>query len=357
MVVSGGTGSLYIDNAFIASTPVNNNPSPPDTPNFVYFGDGSESGSSQTELKSFSYDFAPVADTQIVAISPAGVAGTVHVTVVTASGPTPTSPADQFTYYALAPVVSSVVPVFLDGGVVGATITGSNLSGITAVHFGVNNPANLSTLVYNPDGTITVANPNSVPWGSTVDVTVTTAGGTSPVVPLDQFWYGPNTPSIYLLNLKAGPISTLGVQEEIFGANLWNSNATVTFGGYAGTILSSSTTGNEMTVSVPPRESTGWVDVQVTTYTNRTSPLTAADHYTYTSGPVVTAVHLNSDPNAPAVGPTTGGTNLIISGYNLSDVNGVYFGGGTIAACMPTTTIRERSRSLAHRAWAQRGST
>ena len=58
LVVSGGIGSLYIDGNFINSTPVRNNDV--DTPNKVFFGDGTENGQSQTELKSFSYSFNSV---------------------------------------------------------------------------------------------------------------------------------------------------------------------------------------------------------------------------------------------------------------------------------------------------------
>ncbi len=290
--------------------------------------------------------------TQIVAVSPAGPAGTVDVTVATRFGAAPASPADQFTYFVPAPIVASISPAStptLDP--VSVTITGSNLSGITEVDFG-DNPADLSTLVYNADGTVTVTSPDSDLDGTddspngTVDVTVVTAGGTSAIVPLDQFTYG-DQPTVYLLGLSAGPANTPGVEEEIFGANLGGATA-VMFGTIAGTIVPDSNTDSQITAYVP-QEPAGTVDVTVVR-PNSTSDTSPADQYTFTTGPVVTSVQLSSEPSAAAAGPTTGGTALTISGYDLSDVTAVHFGGtaapvfaydnatGTIAVQSPAAT-------------------
>ncbi|MEO5757115.1 MAG: IPT/TIG domain-containing protein, partial [Mesorhizobium sp.] len=75
-------------------------------------------------------------DTQITAVAPAGSAGTVDVTVTATGGTSATSAADQFTYVA-APTVTSTSPTA--GPQTGGTtviITGTNLSGATAVTFG-----------------------------------------------------------------------------------------------------------------------------------------------------------------------------------------------------------------------------
>ncbi len=71
--------------------------------------------------------------TSIMVTSPAGT-GTVDVTVTTAGGTSATSAADKFTYYA-APTITSFTPT---SGVTGTSvvITGTNLSGATAVKFG-----------------------------------------------------------------------------------------------------------------------------------------------------------------------------------------------------------------------------
>jgi hypothetical protein len=125
-------------------------------------------------------------DTQIHATSPAG-SGTVHVRVTTPGGTSATSGADQFTYApSLAlPTVTGVVPNIgpVAGGTV-VTITGTSLGGAT-VHFGT--PT--ATITSNTDTQITVTSPAATAPG-VVDVTVTTANGTSVVTPADQFNYG-----------------------------------------------------------------------------------------------------------------------------------------------------------------------
>ena len=85
-----------------------------------------------TKAASFTVD----SSTQIVAVSPSGVAGTVAVLVFTPGEESSISDPDQFTYTAVS-AISSVSP---SSGPVGAgtmvTITGTNLAGATAVNFG-----------------------------------------------------------------------------------------------------------------------------------------------------------------------------------------------------------------------------
>ena len=121
--------------------------------------------------------------TQITVTSPAGVAGTVNVTVVTAGGTSATSAADDFTYVA-APTVTSISPnTGLPAGGATVTINGTNLLGATAVDFG----AVQATSILSDTATQIVA---KSPTGSgLVNVTVTTAGGTSSNSAADQFTY------------------------------------------------------------------------------------------------------------------------------------------------------------------------
>src|SRR4029077_6097929 len=63
------------------------------------------------------------------------------------------------------------------------TITGTNLSGATAVKFGTANPASFTV---NSDTSITAVSPSGT---GTVDVTVTTPGGNSSTTAVDQFSY------------------------------------------------------------------------------------------------------------------------------------------------------------------------
>ena len=68
--------------------------------------------------------------------------GTVDVTVTTPGGTSAANPpGDQFTYNAAAPTVTAVSPNNgPEAGGTSVTITGTNLSGATAVHFGANRP-------------------------------------------------------------------------------------------------------------------------------------------------------------------------------------------------------------------------
>jgi hypothetical protein len=127
--------------------------------------------------------------TTITATSPAGT-GTVDVTVTTPSGTSATGTADKFTYVTVGhpPTVTRVNPkVGPVAGGIRVTITGTNFTGATAVHFG----AHLATGVVVHSATSITA---TAPAGAvgTVDVTVTTPGGTSATSAKDHFRYSAN---------------------------------------------------------------------------------------------------------------------------------------------------------------------
>ncbi len=150
--------------------------------------------------------------TQIIATSPTGT-GAVDVTVATAGGTSATSSADKFTYVA-APAVSGVSPA--QGPAAGGTsvtITGANLASAKAVDFGgvagtITSDTATQIIATSPAGT------------GTVDVTVSTAGGTSATSSADKFTYvtapagtslvstGPGAFSITLHNGGSTPIGT-----------------------------------------------------------------------------------------------------------------------------------------------------
>ena len=122
--------------------------------------------------------------TQITATSPAGAAATVDVTVTTAGGTSATSSADHFTYTTPAPTVTNVSPTSgTTAGGTSVTITGTNLSSATSVHFG----ATAGVINTNSATQITATSPAGA--AATVDVTVTTAGGTSAISSADHFTY------------------------------------------------------------------------------------------------------------------------------------------------------------------------
>jgi len=125
-----------------------------------------------------------VAGTRITAITPAEVAGTVDITVTTPGGTNAPSSTDQYTF--MAPSVTKVTqPSGPSAGGRTVMITGKYLQGVTAVWFG-NIQAASPTV--NKGGTrIRVVAPAQAT--GTVDISVTTAGGTSPISAADQYQY------------------------------------------------------------------------------------------------------------------------------------------------------------------------
>ncbi|MFC9234774.1 IPT/TIG domain-containing protein [Streptomyces decoyicus] len=114
--------------------------------------------------------FSVISDTQITAVVPAGAAGLADVTVTTAGG---TSNAVPYTYLP-APVVTTLIPAQgpTSGGIT-FTLTGTNLAQATTVLVG----AALAGFTVVSDSNIVVDAPPGA--AGTVNVTVTTPGGTS----------------------------------------------------------------------------------------------------------------------------------------------------------------------------------
>jgi hypothetical protein len=126
--------------------------------------------------------------TSISITSPAEAAATVDVTVTTPGGTSVVNaPADQFTFSAPPlPTVTGVSPS--TGPTTGATpvtVTGTGFTGATVVKFGT---VAGTGLVVNSSTSISVTSPAEA--AATVDVTVTTPGGTSVVnAPADHFTF------------------------------------------------------------------------------------------------------------------------------------------------------------------------
>jgi len=217
--------------------------------------------------------FQVLNDGLITAVSPPGGSGSVHVTVTDPAGTSPTGPWDHFTYYAPIPVVTGVSPANgMPSGGTAVTVTGSGFTGATQVNFG--GTAVTSGITVNSDSSLTVASPAG---SGVVDVTVTTAGGTSGTSPADRFAYqGP--PAVTSVS-PTSEASTCGGLVTITGSAFTGASA-VNFGG-AGALTY--TVVNDSTITVEPPAGSGTVDVTVTTGVG-TSPTTAADQYTYLSG-------------------------------------------------------------------------
>jgi alpha-tubulin suppressor-like RCC1 family protein len=128
--------------------------------------------------------FTPLSGSTIEATSPPGV-GAVDVTVTTPKGTSGiVRDGDLFTY-GPPPTLTRIGPH--SGSMAGGTtikITGTNLQGTTAVHFG---SAAAAEFTVESAGSMTATSPAGT--AGRVDVTVTTQYGTSPVVAQDRFRY------------------------------------------------------------------------------------------------------------------------------------------------------------------------
>ncbi len=250
--------------------------------------------------------FSVVGPTQISAVAPPGAAGTVDVPVTTPGGTSPTGTSDHYTYVAV-PTVSGLSPnAGSAGGGTGVTITGTNFTGATAVHFGVASATNVSVVSAT---SITATSPAGT---GTVDVTVTTAGGTSATTSADAFTFV-GAPAVTAIAPTSGPGGG-GTLVTITGTSFTGATA-VSFGVRAAGFFN--VTSDTRIVARSPAGS-GTVDVTVTTV-GGTSVTSVADEFTYIPQPAVTAISPNS-------GVPSGGTTVTITGSNFSGVTAVRFG-------------------------------
>jgi hypothetical protein len=224
--------------------------------------------------------------TSVTATSPAGSAGVVDVTVTTPGGTSATSAADQFTYIA-PPTVTAVSPnKGPTGGGTVVSITGTNLTGATAVNFGGNAATSMTV---NSATLITATSPAGS--AGVVDITVITPGGTSATSAADQFTYFAR-PTVTAVSPTSG-VTTGGATVTITGTNL-NGATAVSFGGVAATINADAA--NSITAT-SPAHSAGKVDVTVMT-PGGTSATSAADQFTYQLPTRTWVSGLGNDSNA-----------------------------------------------------------
>jgi hypothetical protein len=142
-------------------------------------------GTALTGLTTVDFGSSPAASfhvakggTKVIAYSSPG-AGTVNITVTGPLSPSAVTPADQFRY---GPSVTTLKPT---SGPVGKTvnIVGTNFTDSTTVLFG----STSATFTVASKTKIVATAPNHSL--GTVQITVTNAGGTSPLTPADQYTY------------------------------------------------------------------------------------------------------------------------------------------------------------------------
>ena len=214
------------------------------------------------------------------------------------------------------PTVSGVSPA--SGSTAGGTsvsITGTNLTGATAVRFGA---TNATAFTVNSATSITATAPAA--GAGVVDITVTTPTGTSGTGTADQFTYqtpaGP--PTVSGVSPAQGPLAG-GTAVTITGTGFTGASA-VAFGANPATTFSViSPTSISATA---PAGSAGTVHVTVTNGIGTSSPV-AADQFTYVTGnpgpPTITRT-------SPISGPSAGGTSVVITGTNFLNATSVQFG-------------------------------
>ena len=214
--------------------------------------------------------FTVNSDMSITAVAPAGT-GTVDVTVTAPGGTSALGSSDRFSYLA-RPAVTKVSPG--SGGAEGGTsvtITGTSLEGATAVRFG---SASASSFTVTSATSITATAPAHAP--ASVDVTVTTPGGTSATSSADVFKF---TPTITAVSPNTGPAAG-GTSVTVTGAGFATGAGATTF--HFGTTQAASascTSTTECTV-VTPAHAAGTVDVKAAVNAIG-SPKVHADQFTF----------------------------------------------------------------------------
>ena len=264
-----------------------------------------------SEAKSFTV----ISSTQVTAVSPAEPGGTVDVTVTNSGGTSATSSADKFTFIA-PPTVTGVSPSSgpLAGGVWGVTVTGTNLATTTKVSIGDTQTSfevksDTSLNIYIPAGES----------AETVDISVTTIGGTSARTSADQFTYLPPPPPPTVTGVSPNSGTALGGTTVTITGTGFTNAVYVSFGGYAA--QSFTVNGDtSITAVAPATYYDGTVDVTVQGSSFAWSATTAADQFTYADpAPTVTGV-------SPNTGTATGGETVTVTGTGFTTASAVYFG-------------------------------
>lgn len=245
--------------------------------------------------------------TQITAVAPPHALGTVNVSVTNASGTSPNVAADDYEYLG-GPNITGVSPTGgpTAGGTV-VTITGSGFTGVTAVSFGA---VAATSFTFVSDTSITATSPAQAL--GTVHIRVSAPGGTSPEVNADRFTYG--VPSVSALTPNSGP-KTGGGFITITGSNFLG--ATIVLFGTNESPAIQVSSGTSIVAQVPA--GTGVVHVRVQSPAGL-STTTDDDEYTYNALPTISSL-------SPSQGPVAGGTQVVITGTDLTGATSVAFGG------------------------------
>ncbi len=193
------------------------------------------------------------------------------------------------------------------------TITGTGLTGATAVRFGDTAAQFRTTQVNGATRLVAVAPPHTA---GVVDVKVTNAGGTSAVATATKFTYVVPAPAITALSPNTGSTIT-ATSVVVTGTNLAGLTK-VTAGGTSVAFTRLSETQVRITL---PVHAAGTVPIVVTT-PGGSSP---GAGFTYVvPAPAITAL-------SPNTGPTITATSVVVTGTNLAGLTKVTAGGTSVA--------------------------
>jgi alpha-tubulin suppressor-like RCC1 family protein len=171
------------------------------------------------------------------------------------------------------PTVTAVKPRKgpVSGGTT-VTITGTDLTGTSAVDFGA---TAASSFTVNSATSITAVSP-AEPAGR-VDVTVTTTWGTSPKSSADRFSF---TPTVSGVNPNSGP-ATGGTSVTVTGSGFAEGTTATKFKFGSTTATSVNCTSRTQCAVVTPAHEAGTVDVKATVNSVSSPKNPPADHFSY----------------------------------------------------------------------------
>jgi len=246
-------------------------------------------------------------DTSITATSPAGSAGTVDITVTNDAGTSATGAADQFTYAADPPTVSSITP---NSGLNTSTISITNLagagfSGTPVVNLTRSGQANITATG------VTVVSSGKITC--TFDLTGKTTGTWNVNVTNPDGQKASLAGGFTITNASSPP--TVTAVSPTSGSTIGGTSVTVTGTGLTGatavkfgsaSAASYTVNSDSRVTATSPAGSAGTVDITVTT-TAGTSATSASDQFTYTLTP--TPIPSSGPDNAdPGRGTATAAT-------------------------------------------------
>ena len=254
-----------------------------------------------------------VSDTQITVTSPAHPAGRFNIYVFTPGGRSRPVSGD-FYNYAAAPTVTSLSSAVgpASGGRV-VTVTGTGFTPASTVTFG----STAAIGVINLSATMLRA---TTPPGTagTVDVTVSSVGGSSTIGSADRYLYA-GVPTIASVSPHTGPTPG-GQSVTITGTGFTGTTAVY----FSGTIQPAYRATNVVVVSdtqitvTSPAHPAGRFNIYVFTPGGRSRPV-SGDFYNYAAAPTVTSL-------SSAVGPASGGRVVTVTGTGFTPASTVTFG-------------------------------